>query len=137
MPADMPIEVIFLVLTLYLYAAMIIVQAVLSNGEHTPKQLLGSRDGLQETSVYLGRARRANANMVEALLLFVPAALLVLVLGRSNSWTELGALIFFLSRLTFAPLYWFGVPVLRTLAWFGGLCGIIMVYTQLWPLTAV
>lgn len=137
-PLDtMPIEARFLVLSLMLYAVMIIVQAVLSNREHSPSDLLGSRDDVVDTSPFIGRARRANANMVEALMLFAPAVLLVLVLGRSNYWTELGSMVFFLSRATFGPLYWFGIAGFRSIAWFVGVVGTIMIYSALWPLAGI
>jgi uncharacterized MAPEG superfamily protein len=44
-------------------------------------------------------------------------------------------MLFFFSRLLFAPLYWFGVPVVRTLAYFGGVAGLIMIFLQVIPFT--
>jgi uncharacterized MAPEG superfamily protein len=39
--------------------------------------------------------------------------------------------LFFYGRLAFAPLYWFGVPVLRTVAWAVSIVGIIMIFWEL------
>ena len=45
--------------------------------------------------------------------------------------TAMGAALFFYGRLAFAPLYYFGVPWLRTLAWFVSIIGILMIFFEL------
>ncbi len=47
--------------------------------------------------------------------------------------TALGAALFFWGRLAYAPLYWFGVPWLRSAAWFVGIIGIVLVFLQIIP----
>lgn len=129
----MPIELNYLIASILLYGVMILAQALFSNLEHGLKDLAGARDGIRDENVKTQRAKRANANMVEALILFVPIVLVVAHLGRFNETTALGAILFFLGRLIYAPLYWFGVPWLRTVAWTLALVGTLMVLSQALP----
>lgn len=129
----MPLELSYLVSAIALYFVMIVVQAFLSNIENKPAVMAGGRDGVTDKGVMLGRARRANANMVESLLMFVPLVLVAHVTGNLNGMTELGAGLFLAARIVYAPLYWFGIPWLRTLAWAGGLAGIVMIFLQVLP----
>ena len=131
----MTLEANYLVASIFLYAAMIVVQAVFSNLEHNTGALLGARDQLEDQSTLVGRGKRANQNMVEALLLFVPLVLIAMHYERLNDTTALGAAIFFFARLAYAPLYWLGVPVLRTLAWAAGFVGTAMIAFQILPFT--
>jgi len=39
--------------------------------------------------------------------------------------------LFFWGRVVFAPLYWFGVPWVRTLAWAVSIVGILMILWEL------
>jgi len=65
--------------------------------------------------------------------LAVAAILIVTIAGRTSQWTEIGALLWLGARIVYLPLYWAGIPVIRTLVWTVGLVGIGMV---LWPALA-
>ena len=129
----MGVEANYLVASVLLYAVMIVAQAVFSNLEHKTGDLLGARDALEDNSALVGRGKRANQNMVEALLLFVPLVLVVIHFERVNDTTALGAALFFFARLAYAPLYWLGVPVLRTLAWGVGFVATALIAFQVLP----
>ena len=129
----MPIDVSLLVLAIWVFIAMILVQVLFSNLEHPPKVMLSARDGLQDASVLTRRAKRANQNMIEALLMHAPLVLLVVLLDRANDMTALGGWLFVAGRAVYAPLYWFGVPVLRTLAWFAAAVGTVLILLQVLP----
>jgi uncharacterized MAPEG superfamily protein len=131
----MPIDASLLVLSVLIFIVMVLVQAVFSNLEHPPKQMLGARDGLSDTKAVTQRAKRANQNMIEALLMFAPLMLVAIVTDRTNDMTALGGWLFVAGRAAFAPLYWLGVPVLRTLAWMVAVAGIILVLLQVLPFT--
>lgn len=133
----MAVELSWLVASIILYAVMILFQAVASNLENSPRVLAGSRDTVVESSPLVGRARRANQNMVEALLLFVPLVLVAASADRLNDMTALGATLFFWGRLFYAPLYWLGVPWLRTVAWLVGIIGTVLVLLQVLPFTGM
>ena len=128
-------ELSWLSATAALFFVYILGEVVTGNLQYKPKDLLGPRDNLAPYSPGLGRAKRATANMIEAMCMFLPLVLVAVLSERTNQWTELGCMIFFFARLAFAPLYWFGVPVVRTLAYFAGVAGLIMIFLQVLPFT--
>jgi len=66
------------------------------------------------------RARAAHANAIENLAVFAPAALAVHALGLGDTLTGAACAIYFFARLAHFLVYTAGIPVLRTLAFFGG-----------------
>jgi uncharacterized MAPEG superfamily protein len=74
-----------------------------------------------EQSTWAQRAMHAHANAIENLAIFAPAVLAAHVLGISTPLTKLAALVYFVSRLVHYIVYTAGIPVLRTLAFAGGL----------------
>ncbi len=118
-----------------LFFVMIIVQGALSARANSPAALLGSRDRLNPDHPMCARAKRANQNMLEAMAMFVPLMLVAIVTDRTNEMTALGGWLFLAGRAAFAPIYWFGVAYLRTLAWFVGLSGTVLVFLQVLPFT--
>jgi uncharacterized MAPEG superfamily protein len=71
-------------------------------------------------SAWAQRAQRAHTNAVENLVLFAPAVLCVVADGRTNALTAAACAVYFWSRLIHFAVYTAGVPVIRTLAFFGG-----------------
>ena len=123
----MPTEINYLVASVALFIAMIAVQSLIGISKHGLVPLAGARDALGDDSVMGSRAKRANQNMVEALVIFAPLVLVAQATGNFNETTALGAMLFFFARLVYAPLYWFGVPWLRTIVWGVGLVGTLMI----------
>ena len=66
------------------------------------------------------RAQRAHTNAVENLVLFAPAAIAVHVASLGNSLTATACALYFFSRLVHFVAYTFGIPGIRTLAFFSG-----------------
>jgi uncharacterized MAPEG superfamily protein len=130
-------ELSWLSATVALFFFYILGEVVTGNRQYKPGELLGPRDNLAPYSPAVARAKRATANMIEAMCMFVPLVLIAVISERTNQWTALGCAVFFSGRLAFAPLYWFGVPALRTLAYFAGLAGIIMIFLQVIPFSGV
>lgn len=127
----MPAEYKFLLLSALLLIVMTIVQSMFGFRDHSLSALAGPRDGLVDKSVVLGRAKRANANMQTGLVIF---GLMILLAGQLNLFsagTALGAALFFWGRVAYAPLYWLGVPWLRTVAWAVSIVGIILIAKEL------
>ncbi|VAW65575.1 hypothetical protein MNBD_GAMMA11-2857 [hydrothermal vent metagenome] len=77
------------------------------------------------------RAYRAHMNAFEGIALFAPLAIAVHVTGLGNAVTAASAAIYFWSRLVYAPLYYFDVPVLKTTSWFVGLISTLVLASQL------
>jgi uncharacterized MAPEG superfamily protein len=74
-----------------------------------------------------GRLQRAQKNLYETLPLFAAAILVAHVAGREGALTLAGAWLYLLCRIVYVPLYAFGVPMVRSLAWMGSLLGLVLV----------
>jgi len=87
----------------------------------------GNRDDLGEPSPAAGRADRASRNMVENLVLFVALIAAAHFAGKANAQVQLGANLFFWSRVAYWPVYLAGIPVLRTLIWFVSIASLALI----------
>lgn len=129
----MPVEIDYLVASIALFMVMIIVQALSSITSQSLGTLVGPRDQMADKTVFAGRARRANANMLEALIMFAPLVLAAAYTDRFNEMTALGAALFFWGRAAFAPSYWLGLPWIRTVVWAVSVAGIVLILFQVIP----
>jgi uncharacterized MAPEG superfamily protein len=93
--------------------------------------LASNREGLSPFTGWVGRAMRAHHNMLENLALFAALVLVVVVSGKSNSTTLLGAQIFVWARLVYAFVYLAGIPWLRTGVWTVSVVGLLVIFFQL------
>jgi uncharacterized MAPEG superfamily protein len=91
----------------------------------------GNRERIGELPGWAGRARRAQLNMIENMVLFAPLIIIADIAGRDNGMTQLGAQMFFWARAAYAVLYVAGIPYLRTLAWVVSVVGLVMIFLQL------
>lgn len=78
-----------------------------------------------------GRLMRAQANFEETFPIAIVALLGVVIAGRTSGTTALGSWIWLGARVVYIPLYWAGIPIVRTLCWTVSMVGLGMV---LWPL---
>jgi uncharacterized MAPEG superfamily protein len=82
------------------------------------KWTAGARDEpLAPLTGTAGRLARALSNFGETFPIFAALVLAVLVAGRSSPLSQWGALLYFWARVAYLPLYAFGVPLVRSLAW--------------------
>jgi len=93
--------------------------------------LAGNRQGMPELTGWVGRLQRAHRNMIENLVLFAALVLIVVVAGRSNATTLMGAQVFFWARLVYAFVYGAGIAWLRTGVWTVSVVGMGMMASQL------
>jgi uncharacterized MAPEG superfamily protein len=111
----------------------IMLGAFLRNREWTAEGLqagLSNRDNLPEPTPLGGRAERAAANTIEALLLFTPIVLVANAAGMPPE-TLLGAQIFFWARVAYLPIYLAGITYVRSLVWAVGVVGLAMMVIAL------
>jgi len=95
---------------------------------------LGARDEAGPAPSKIGgRADRAWKNYVETFALFAAVVLMANALGKHNARTLLGSELFFWGRVAYIPLYLFGVPFVRTLAWIAAIVGIVFVFLGIYP----
>jgi len=80
---------------------------------------------------WIGRSRRAHANMVENLAAFASLVLIAHVAGIANEMTALGAAMFFWGKLVHTAVFIMGIPYARTLAFFVAWIGMLVIFFQL------
>ncbi len=110
-------------LTVLALAAILLLIHVLLAGHFKTRQYstawnIGPRDGEQPPlNPIAGRLDRARGNFLETFPLAIIALIGVTVADRTSeitaiaSWTWLGA------RVVYLPVYWAGIPVLRSVIW--------------------
>ena len=72
------------------------------------------------------RLARALANFCETFPFFAALAIAVVLAGRTGSVSEWGAGLYLAGRIVYLPLYAFGVPLVRSLAWNVSAAGILL-----------
>ncbi len=118
----------WLTLTLLLTLAYIFAPAAARTLKFGANWNAGARDkDMGDPGVLAGRLLRAQANLYETLPLMIGAVLIAHVAGADAGQAALGAQLYFFSRLVYLPLYAFGVPYLRSVAWLVGLYGFFTV----------
>jgi uncharacterized MAPEG superfamily protein len=96
--------------------------------QYGTKWNMGARDEeLLPPQPIVGRLARAQANFFETFPIFAAAALIVAVAGLADRWTAIGAWLWLGARIVYLPLYAFGVPVMRTIAFLISVAGIALV----------
>jgi uncharacterized MAPEG superfamily protein len=124
----MTTELTLLGWTLVLALVQIFLPATLRTRETGNAYNVGARDDKgPPVGKFTGRLQRAQANLFETLPLFAAAVLIAHVGGRESSLTVLGCEIYLAARVLYVPLYAFGVPVARTLAWLVSMVGLVMI----------
>lgn len=86
----------------------------------------GNRENVPPLTGWLGRARRAHANMIENLIPFTALVLVAQAGGKFGAATALGSQLFFYGRLAHAIVYIAGIAYLRTLVWAVSVAGMVM-----------
>ncbi|MGH8453217.1 MAG: MAPEG family protein [Nevskiales bacterium] len=128
----MTTETLVLLLTLLLGLVHLSVGATIRVKQQGLFPLAGPRDDLPPVGGVFGpRAERANTNFKETLPWALALLLLVQMTGTANTYTAMGAWIYFWSRVAYLPLYVFGVPLVRTLAWAIALGGLGLIAAQM------
>ncbi len=86
----------------------------------------GPRDTPLPLTVNAGRAKRALVNMNEAMLVFLPLALLSVHFGLVDGLAWAGALVFLLARIAYVPAYITAFGLVRSVVWALGHAGLAM-----------
>jgi len=86
----------------------------------------GPRDEPLPLTENAGRAKRALANMNEAMLVFLPLALLAVHFGLNDGLAWRGALVFLLARVAYVPAYITAIGLTRSIVWTIGHIGLGM-----------
>ncbi len=113
----MPVEVQMLgwagVILMVQFAAM----AVAVNLQLGPAYTGGPRDERREPTGAAGRLHRAFNNMIEALVFFTLAVVVVTLGEASTRATEIAAMVFVAARVLYVPAYVVAIGLLRSAIW--------------------
>lgn len=110
-------------LTVLALGAILLLVHVLLAGHYKTKQYgaqwnMGARDeDLPPLNDIAGRLDRARGNFIETYPVAIVALLGVTVAGLSSDLTGIAAWTWLVGRVVYLPLYWAGVPKVRTLVW--------------------
>ncbi len=95
------------------------------------KWAFGNRETQLEVAPWVSRTVRAHSNHIENLGLFTILVVVAHVSGKANELTALGAALYFYSRIAHTLIYASGLVYLRTIAFFVGTGGEILILLQL------
>ena len=130
----MPVELRIAALGALLLFIHIFVAVRFKTAQYGRAWNVSARDeALPPPTAVTGRLIRAQANFQETFPIAAVALLGVVIAGRTSQWTALGGWIWLAARIVYIPLYWTGVPVVRTIVWTVSMVGVGMV---IWPLLA-
>jgi len=114
--------------TVAILFVVITVQALAGDLHNGAKWGLGPRDTSKDDTVFIGRAKRTAANHMEGMLAYVPLALVAHMAGLSGDLIIKGGWLYIIARAVYPLTYWTGIPVIRSLVWFGSVAGTLMVF---------
>jgi uncharacterized MAPEG superfamily protein len=121
-------QLIILGWTLVLAVAQILLAAGARTQETGVDYNAGPRDGAgPPVGKVTARLQRAQKNLYETLPLFIAAVLIANVAHRDGALTLWGAGLYLGGRIVYVPLYAFGVPMVRSIAWMVSLLGLALV----------
>jgi uncharacterized MAPEG superfamily protein len=122
----MPIELTMLALSAVLCVVLVLPYTNGITLKYGVGAAAGNREDVPPLTGWIGRSRRAHANMVENLIPFTALVLTAQAAGKFGALTALGAQLFFYARLVHAAVYIVGIPYLRTLVWIVSVVGMAL-----------
>lgn len=129
-----PLLTLVVAATLLTWAAIMVASMLRTAGASpatSVKLAVGNRDNLPEPSPLGGRADRAAKNTAENLPLFIALALVAQIAVPDSPRALLGAQIFFWCRVVYLPIYYAGIPYLRTSVWALSIVGLGLIVAAL------
>jgi uncharacterized MAPEG superfamily protein len=127
----MTTELTVLAWSFALFLAYLLVQAGASLRDRGVAFNAGPRDDPKPPlGKFAGRAQRAFDNFKETYPIFIALALGLAVTGRSGGAAATGAWIWLAARIVYLPLYVFGVPWVRVVAYGASLAGLVMMLVR-------
>lgn len=124
-------EVLLVGWSFLLLFAYIMVQAMLANRDVGLDYNAGNRHGDPDYSRSTIRARRALDNFLETYPAFIGLALGLAIADQTGGLGFAGALIWFVARIAYLPIYVLGIKWVRTGAWGFSLIGLLLMFIQL------
>ncbi|GAA0271374.1 MAPEG family protein [Alteraurantiacibacter aestuarii] len=114
----MPAELTVLALSTLLALAHIMIAIRYKTQQYGTGWNMGARDeDLPPLNDIAGRLDRARGNFLETYPIAIALLLGVFVAGKADGLTAIAAWVWLGARVIYLPLYWAGIPVVRTLVW--------------------
>lgn len=124
----MPPEILILALSAILLVVHIQVAIRAKTKQYGLDWNMGARDAeMPPPAPVVGRLERARDNFLETLPIAVIALFGVVLAGKASQATAIAGWIWLGARAIYLPLYWTGVPKVRTLVWGAGTVAILVV----------
>ena len=124
--------VLLLAWSVILLVAHVLLQGMLATKELGTEWNAGPRDeNKQPESKLAGRAARASSNFRETYPAFIALAAGLLFTGEVSGLGLTGAIIWFVGRIVYYPLYLAGIPYIRSLVWLGAMAGLGLMFLAL------
>lgn len=121
---------ILILATLLLYLLQTYLPAIIMSRALGPQAMRyagGPRDEPLPLTVNAGRAKRALENMNEAMVVFIPLALLAVHFGLDSGLAWWGAALFLAARIAYIPAYITAIGLTRSIVWTLGHVGLGMI----------
>ena len=123
----MSLEIHYFAWSILLGLVYIVLAATAFTLQHGLPYAASPRDEARTTTGKAGRLVRAAHNFMETFPFFVAALLLAQTAGIHNDKTLLGTELYFWARVIYLPVYFYGIPYLRTGVWAVSIAGIVMI----------
>ena len=125
---SLTVELKMLLLGVVLGIAQIVVTAAFARRQYGLRWAASARDEpVPPHSKISGRLHRAFDNYMATFPFFAAAVLAAHAANVHNWASEWGALLYFWGRVAYVPLYGFGIPLVRSLAWNVATVGILLI----------
>lgn len=124
----MPDEILILALAAVLLVVHIQAAIRMKTKQYGIAWNMGPRDAeMPQPTPVVGRLERARDNFLETLPIAVIALFGVVLAEKTSEVTAIAGWTWLASRAIYLPLYWSGVPKVRTLVWGVGTLAILVV----------
>lgn len=124
----MPHEILILALAGLLLVVHIQAAIRLKTKQYGVAWNMGPRDAeMPEPNPVVGRLERARDNFLETLPIAIIALFGVVLAEKTSQVTAIAGWTWLAARAIYLPLYWSGVPKVRTLVWGVGTLAILVV----------
>ncbi|HWK40490.1 MAG TPA: MAPEG family protein [Croceibacterium sp.] len=124
----MPAELLVLGLGAVLLLVHIMIAGNLRTRQYGTAWNMGARDGDRPPlDPVPARLLRAQANYQETFPIAVVALIGAVLAGKTSDLTAIAAWVWLIARVIYLPLYWTGVPKVRTLVWAVATLAIVLV----------
>ena len=125
-------EITVLLLSTLLLVAHIMLAIRYKTQQYGTDWNMGARDGdLPPLNAVAGRLERARDNFLETYPIAIIALLVGDMDGQNSSLIAIAAWVWLGARVIYLPLYWAGVPKVRTLVWAVGMLALLTIIVAL------